>query len=86
MCLFIRQDLPCSTHHLAPNPLANDVHALKAQLSEAARSRRAQLEALPPDSGLVAAAHKANVSRILGSILAVQEQLAAGTFGTSPND
>lgn len=74
-----------ATQRLAPHPSSGpSTHALDvlaAQLSEAAEARLAQLEALPHDTTLVAAAHRASVARILHSVLAAQARLAAGTFG-----
>lgn len=65
----------------SPSPSSQDLDILAAQLREAAEARLTQLEALPHDTTLVAAAHRASVARILHSILAAQARLAAGTFG-----
>lgn len=49
--------------------------------AEAEQTRRAQLAGLPAHTSLVAAAHRASVTRILNSILAAQARLDAGTYG-----
>ena len=68
--------------HFAPNPTVQGIDDLAAQLADAARIRHAQLTALPHDPSPVGGAHRASVTRILDSILAAQDRLAAGTFGT----
>lgn len=60
---------------------AHDLGNIAHALTVAEQSRRAQLAALPRDTNLVAAAHRASVSRILESIVAARERLSAGTFG-----
>lgn len=57
------------------------IEHLAAALADAARARQEQLRDLPQDSSPVASMHRASVTRILGSILAAQERLAAGTYG-----
>lgn len=70
------------TQPFAPTVSTLDRDGIAHDLTVAAQSRRAQLATLPRDTSLVDVAHRASVTRILDSILAAQERLAAGTFGT----
>ncbi|WP_051425914.1 TraR/DksA family transcriptional regulator [Jiangella gansuensis] len=55
---------------------------IEAALTEAADSRRRQLDALPAGDGdPTGAAHRASVHRILVEVEAAQARLARGTFG-----
>ncbi|MGB0099811.1 MAG: hypothetical protein WBP61_05975 [Nocardioides sp.] len=67
---------------LAPPAADPSLDHVAALLEHAARLRREQLSDLPPELTPVAAAHRASVTRILSSILAAQERLASGTYGT----
>lgn len=70
------------TQPLEPAMSAHDRDDIAHDLNVAAQSRRAQLAALPRDTSPVDVAHRASVTRILDSIMAAQERLAAGSFGT----